>query len=96
MAELSTTAVGILIFVIVVTISGALVNSVQKSQCTQTVVNQGWDAGNNTCYANATTVSSNISGYGTAGMQTYGSWVGIIVLVTVAGFIIAYLKGAFQ
>ena len=44
----------------------------------------------------ANSVAYNVSGYGLTGMTTYGSWIGIIVLVTVAGFIIAYLKGAFQ
>ena len=44
----------------------------------------------------ANSVAANVSEYGLQGMLTYGSWIGIIVLVTVAGFIIAYLKGAFQ
>ena len=84
----------ILVVVAVIMASGAyIMNAFEQDLCDQTEVNNGW-AGT-TCYANSTTVASNITHLGTVALYTLAGFLGIVATIMVFAIIIGVIMDSF-
>ena len=84
----------LLVIVSVIMASGAyIMSSFQETMCVQTEVNNGWNGVS--CYANATTVASNITGLGISALYTLAGFLGILATIMVFAIIIGVIMDSF-
>lgn len=103
--QLSSAAIAVVVFIIVVAIGITVLAQVQVVTgdlgCDQINVGTAYNStGNNCCFSNGTcygaNVATNLTVSGSTGMSLFGSFTSIIVLVAIAAVVLALIAVAFR
>ena len=91
--DMRTVAIVLVITAVIMASGAYIMGAFEQELCDQTEVNEGWDG--TTCYANSTTVASNVTHLGTVALYTMSGFLGIIATIMVFAIIIGVIMDSF-
>lgn len=93
--DLLPAVIVVVVVILTAAFSGDILGDIRQGQCNTTVAGGGYDATTGTCYANSTTVASNITGFGLTSLTNMTEQMPNVGLILVVAVIIGILVGAF-
>lgn len=85
----------IVVIILAAAFSGDILSDIRQTQCNTTVAGGGYDATTGACYANSTTIASNISTFGLTTLTNMTQQMPNVGLIIIVAAIIGILVGAF-